>query len=142
MTDIIAKYYFIALDNCYTLPRTRADLMQHPAFAGLETDTQGNPCVWLNEYADEAGNVWDSYWSCQCDDDGVSPYASHWSATCAPNQSDQAYRLWERLPEKGDKEGEAAYLAELETMKKKRQSALRAQGDEFFKKIGLDNAFG
>lgn len=87
--------------------KTRADLMTHPAFAGLETDTSGNPCVWHNEYADEEGNQWQNNWSCQCDDEGVEPHASNWNPICDKwhedgSPADEAYLLWESLPEVGE----------------------------------------
>ena len=71
---------------------TRADLMQHPAFVDLDTDSCGNPCIWENLYFD-AGNDWRSTWSCQCDDDGVEPYESNF----LPGQ--EFYDLWNSLPE-------------------------------------------
>lgn len=92
--------------------RTRADLMDHPAFAHLETDSDGNPCVWENEYscpcsADPA-TAWESAWSCQCDDKcpvcgkSISPFNSDWIAAggdaCVGNAP---YDIWVSLPEAG-----------------------------------------
>jgi hypothetical protein len=94
---------FLATDGTAVLPVTRADLMKHPAFADLETDTSGNPCVWENHY-DSGAATWKDAWSCQCDDDGYEPYDSIWLARCTrwhPDGSpaDAAYYLWEALPE-------------------------------------------
>lgn len=125
MTDPIT---FTAIDGSTVTPRTRADLMQHPAFADLETDTEGNPCVWENVYTCECrpikSTIWVSNWSCQCDEDcglcgkSYAPSHSEWLPDCTAwtedgSPTDEAYRLWERLPEKGDKEGEAVYCAML-----------------------------
>lgn len=87
--------------------KTRADLMTHPAFAGLETDSSGNPCVWDNFYEDEKLGSWVSAWSCQCDDDGVEPYDSVWIPP------EEFYELWERLPE-ADMPLDAAQRHEIE----------------------------
>lgn len=62
---------------------------------GTDVDTSGNPCVWLNYYRDEDGASWQDTWSCQCDDDGYSPYRSEWLGP-----EDQAeIALWESLPD-------------------------------------------
>ncbi|KAB2922702.1 MAG: hypothetical protein F9K30_12060 [Dechloromonas sp.] len=87
--------------------KTRADLMRHPAFAALDlnTDGDGNPCVWENHYSCRACTSeqvdWTDTWSCQCDDecpecgDAISPYRSKWVGP-----SDPVFRpLWEGLPE-------------------------------------------
>lgn len=104
---------FTAVDGSTVTPITRADLMTHPAFADLGQDTDGNPCVWENCYADESGAYWSSNWSCQCDDDGFEPYASNWLPHCAQynedgTPDDDAYRLWESLPEAGSPEAQKA----------------------------------
>jgi hypothetical protein len=81
--------------------KTRADLMSHPDFKDLDTDTSGNPCVWRNYYhvrrEDNSVSAWSSDWSCQCDDDGIEPYESDW----LPTGGDESIDLWESLPEKG-----------------------------------------
>jgi hypothetical protein len=81
--------------------KTRADLMSHPDFKDLETDTNGNPCVWRNHYyvrgMDNSVSAWTSNWSCQCDEDGYSPHESDW----LPSGGDESYLLWEGLPEAG-----------------------------------------
>ena len=88
---------------------TRADLMKHESFADLEKDSEGNPCVWLNQYRCDCGEEWDSPWSCQCDDEcgrcgkDRSPDESDW---LGPNDRD-ALALWENLPEAGSEEGNA-----------------------------------
>jgi hypothetical protein len=75
--------------------RTRADLMLREAWRGMETDTSGNPCVWLNFYADEENRTWTDTWSCQCDDDGSAPYHSDWIGP----QDEAEIILWENLPD-------------------------------------------
>lgn len=75
--------------------RNRADLMTRPAWRGMETDTVGNPCVWLNYYCDEEGREWEDPWSCICDDDGFSPYESEWIGPADAAE----IALWESLPE-------------------------------------------
>lgn len=84
-----------------TTYRTRADLMAHPAFADLNTDSDGNPCVWLNTYkCPDCGAEWEDRWSSQCDDD-----CGECGTTCAPEESlwngpdDDARDMWESLPE-------------------------------------------
>jgi hypothetical protein len=79
--------------------KTRADLMTHPAFAGLDVDTSGNPCVWRNHYEDQDHGSWSSVWSCQCDDDDIEPSYSEWLPE--GEEGDEVYRLWESLPEAG-----------------------------------------
>ena len=75
--------------------RTRADLADLPGWDNLEVDSSGNPCVWRNLY--ENGRAyWVSYWSCQCEDDGVSPYHSEWVGPEDPVQQE----VWDLLPEK------------------------------------------
>lgn len=84
---------------------TRVDLMQHPDFADLGTDGDGNPRVWENEYyCGDCGpdqSIWSSEWSCQCDDEcsscgnSVGVTNSIWIGP-----DDEALRaLWESLPE-------------------------------------------
>ena len=75
--------------------KTRADLMRRPAWKELDTDSCGNPCVWLNHYEDEMGRHWDDVWSCQCDYDGISPYESEWIGP----EDEAEIALWESLPE-------------------------------------------
>ena len=89
------------------LMRTRADLTELPGFSALAVDTTGNPCVWRNLHAcdclDGPQSVWESDWSCQCDDEcpgcGVScsPYDSIWLGPA----DDELRALWETLPEAG-----------------------------------------
>lgn len=86
--------------------RTRADLMSQVAYAALNTDTEGNPCVWLNHYACGCGHEWSDDWSCQCDDEcgqcgkDSSPHDSDW---LGPVEA-AAQALWENLPEAGSPE--------------------------------------
>lgn len=76
--------------------KSRADLCTIEGFDSLETDTSGNPCVWLNHY-NPGTEYWCSAWSCQCDDDGIEPYFSEWIGP-----ADSTLRaLWEALPEAG-----------------------------------------
>ncbi len=60
--------------------------MAHPAFADLNTDSDGNPCVWENHYhCDQSSGVpsmWSDIWSCQCDDECPDCIRS-----CEPEQS-------------------------------------------------------
>lgn len=94
--------------------RTRADLMNHASFAALYTDSEGNPCVWLNYYRCECGNEWDSAWSCQCDEEcgecgkDYSPYNSDW---LGPIEA-AAQTIWDNLPEAGSPEGDAEIAKE------------------------------
>lgn len=87
---------------------TRADLMAHPAFAHMNTDSDGNPCVWANHYrcdhmgdTDDEPESWQDFWSCQCDDDcpicgrDCEPEESVWIGPEAPD----LVALWESLPE-------------------------------------------
>lgn len=88
-----------------TTYKTRADLMQHPAFAELGTDTSGNPCVWENYYScrvcSSEQEDWSDVWSCQCDDEcpdcgrACEPEESVW---IGPEDAD-LQKLWESLPE-------------------------------------------
>lgn len=115
---------FTAIDGSTVTPRTRADLMKHPAFADLGTDTEGNPCVWQNEYSCQSCTSeqidWADEWSCGCDDEcpkcgkSHSPNDQTWLPNCDIFGPEKL--LWQALPEKGDKEGEAAYLAKLESI--------------------------
>jgi hypothetical protein len=82
---------------------TRADLMRHPAFADLESDSCGNPCVWDNHYhCPDCGECWSSPWSCKCDEDcpncdaATQPEKSDWLGPA----NDAQRMLWEALPEK------------------------------------------
>lgn len=83
---------------------TRADLplLFPDEFGHLDQDSEGNPCVWRNEYQhqhkDGTFDEWTSEWSCQCDDDGVEPVRSVWIGT----QNVGLRALWERLPEAGE----------------------------------------
>lgn len=70
--------------------RTRADLLTRPAWRGMETDTAGNPCVWMNYY-----EGFEEAWSCQCDFDGEAPSDSDW---VGPTDAAEI-ALWESLPE-------------------------------------------
>lgn len=98
---------FIAVDGSTVTPITRADLMQHPAFAGLDTDNEGNPCVWQNGYTCQTCTSeqidWTDDWSCSCDDDcpncgkSHSPHDQQWLADSEVHGD--AYCLWESLPE-------------------------------------------
>jgi hypothetical protein len=75
--------------------KTRADLFNRPSrkTLDLEKDSNGNPCVWLNFYRDAADRCYREPWSCQCDDDGLSPFDSGWIGP-----DDQAeVALWESL---------------------------------------------
>lgn len=86
---------------------TRADLMHHPAFAGLDDDTCGNPIVWENSYeCPDCGAHWFDAWSCGCDDEcpncagtSVSPYRQDWLPAGKADTEDPAYALWLALPE-------------------------------------------
>ena len=73
---------------------TRINLAEHPAFRDLKTDTDGRPCVWRNHY-ERNGDEWSDDWSCQCEDDGVEPYASEWVGPLDWRLID----LWDSLPE-------------------------------------------
>jgi hypothetical protein len=75
--------------------RTRADLMTRPEWRGMETDTVGNPCVWMNYYRNDDGMEWEDPWSCMCDDDDVSPHDSDW---IGPSDAAEI-ALWESLNE-------------------------------------------
>ena len=110
---------FTAVDGSTVTPRTRADLMKHPAFAGLNTDTEGNPCVWLNEYTCADHGSWNDDWSCECDDQcpiceaDHSPNNGTWLPMCLithddGSPADAAYMLWESLPEAGSPEADKA----------------------------------
>lgn len=103
---------YTAIDGSTVTPKTRADLMKHRAFVGMDRDTEGNPIVWENSYECACGEVWDSDWSCGCDDDcpecgaDHSPVGSDWLAHCESwtedgTPDDDAYRLWLSLPEAG-----------------------------------------
>lgn len=141
-----------------TAYKTRADLMLHPAFAalGLNTDSDGNPCVWRNLYEHEcpergdAESAWEDVWSCQCDDecpecgDAISPYRSEWIGPCDP-----VFRLlWEGLPE-ADGQGwgaslfpdDAPAVFDLSPEENAAFDAKAAQQREFFRASGLPPAF-
>lgn len=77
--------------------RDRSDLLARPAWRGMETDTAGNPCVWMNYYRNDEGQEWEDCWSCQCDDDGYSPYESEWLGPTDPAE----ILLWESLQDAG-----------------------------------------
>lgn len=89
--------------------RTRADLMHLGGFRDLDTDSDGNPCVWENHYVhvdpetDLVTERWTDCWSCQCDDEdpvtgrSVSPEESVWIGPEHPVLKE----LWDRLPEEG-----------------------------------------
>lgn len=90
---------------------TRADLLDCQAWAHMDADSSGNPCVWRNLYACDCSEglrcAWESDWSCQCDDEcpvcgaSVSPVESVW---IGPSTA-LARAFWECLPESG---GEAS----------------------------------
>lgn len=119
---------FTAIDGTTITPRTRADLVTHPAFAHLSVDSDGNPCVWRNYYTCRSCTSeqidWSDDWSCQCDDDCPNCHTTHeaddfeWIATTTGKPEDgllgcEAYHLWESLPEAGAApEFGAATLAE------------------------------
>lgn len=99
---------FINIHGKADVAHTRADLMRHPAFAGLDTDSDGNPRVWLNSYTCQSCTSeqidWTDTWSCGCDDDCPQCGASHsptdqqWLPACEVHGPE--YCLWESLPEK------------------------------------------
>jgi len=104
---------FTAVDGSTVTPRTRADLMKHPAFAGLRTDTEGNPCVWMKSHScDDCDEEWDDDWSCECDDEcpkcgaGIAPHESQWLPDCP--EDGPIYDLWFDLPEAGSPEADKA----------------------------------
>lgn len=72
--------------------RDRADLTSRPAWRGMDTDTSGNPLVWLNYY-----DGYEDVWSCQCDVDDEPPLESEWVGPADPAE----ILLWESLPEAG-----------------------------------------
>lgn len=90
-------------------PATRADLMQRPAWADMETDTSGNPLVWRNSYACDDGHhmeEWHMDWSCQCDDDcgvcgaSIAPtYAGEATSRWIGPEDHAEIALWESLPD-------------------------------------------
>lgn len=108
---------FVTTYGATVTPTTRADLMAHPAFASLNTDTDGNPCVWRLEYecehvgtSAEEPVTWTQDWSCLCDDTcavcgaSVEPVGADWLPVCekwteSGVPDDSAYRLWRDLPE-------------------------------------------
>lgn len=126
---------FTGNDGSTVSPLTRAALMQHPAFAGLNTDTEGNPCVWRNSYTCRSCTSeqidWTDDWSCGCDDEcpncgeSHSPHDQQWLAKCDANGF--VGKLWENLPEAGSLEaeyvqGEAA-MAEHNAERDRRETA-------------------
>lgn len=75
------------------------DLMR---FGDCTTDSDGNPCVWLNRYECGCGETWDDRWSCQCNDRCPSC-----DAECEPIESvfcadvpNQLAQLWEAISSK------------------------------------------
>lgn len=105
---------FITVDGSTVTPRTRADLIAHPAFADLGTDGDGNPCVWRNSYTCQGCTSeqidWQDDWSCQCEDacpncgKDHSPESSAWIAEGTDQPLNPAFVLWESLPEAGSPE--------------------------------------
>lgn len=85
--------------------KTRCDLMQLPEFADLDTDSDGNPCVWENHYSCRDCTSeqidWSSNWSCQCNDE--CPHCGNEIELCDSvwiGPTDDVLRsLWESLPE-------------------------------------------
>lgn len=95
---------------------TRADLMKIPAFADLDVDSCGNPCVWENDYehrdcdaiSDDEDSpeapTWTDIWSCQVDSEcpecgyDISPTESIWIGPEDPDLKE----LWDDLPEAGE----------------------------------------
>lgn len=84
---------------------TRADLA---VFGWLDTDGDGNPCVWESHYRCDGGvdepthdAEWSGEWSCQSDDQcpvcgrSVSPHTS----TFIPKLPPALEALWRALPE-------------------------------------------
>lgn len=86
---------------------TRASLSLFPAFANLDMDTAGNPCVWRNSYSCRECTSeqidWSSDWSCQCNDAcpncgaEIEPTHSEWIGPTTLI----LVSLWEQLPEAG-----------------------------------------
>lgn len=85
--------------------QSRADLLSHASFSALSTDSDGNPCVWLNHYACDCGNEWSDAWSCQCDDECsecgscISPTECDWLGPIDATE----LAIWENLPEAGER---------------------------------------
>lgn len=89
--------------------RTRADLMEVAGFRDLDVDSDGNPCVWQNQYrhvdpdSDRVIATWNDAWSCQCDDEcpetgiAITPEESTWIGPEHPVLKE----LWDRMPEAG-----------------------------------------
>lgn len=110
---------FTAVDGSTVTPRTRADLMKHPGFAGLNVDSEGNPCVWRNSYSCQSCTSeqidWQDDWSCECDDDcpacgkSQSPTHSDWLPDAAPGA--HWYFTWRSLPEAGSQQAAATPIA-------------------------------
>lgn len=85
--------------------KTRDELMQHAAFAHLNTDSDGNPCVWENHFTCRTCTSeqvdWTDIWSCQCGSEcpqcGIEhePCESIWIGPEDP----ELRALWESLPE-------------------------------------------
>lgn len=109
---------------------TRADLMQHPAFAGADTDFNGNPIVWINHYScpsstteqDDWVDSWSSGISNNCQNCGKAhaPYKSDWVGPDNP----YLRRLWQALPEAVGKPPKAEQWtpSQIEAMKDQNMS--------------------
>ena len=87
---------------------TRADLLARSAWAHMDADSSGNPCVWRNHYVcwcgdDGLDTCWADSWSCLCDDEcpscgrSISPVHSEWIGPSGL----MARAFWEALPEAG-----------------------------------------
>lgn len=82
--------------------KNRAALMQRPAWSNLDTDSCGNPCVWLKTYHCVCGAAWSDEWSCLCDDrcpncDSPNSCDEH-PMWIGPIDADEV-NLWASLPE-------------------------------------------
>ncbi|MFG6080492.1 hypothetical protein ACEUZ9_001096 [Paracoccus litorisediminis] len=90
----------------------RADLMKLPGFAGLNVDSDGNPCVWSNQYVCDDDGAFPDDWSCQCDSecpDCGSDYSPVESVWIGPKDR-ISKGLWGTLPEAGDKNARPATI--------------------------------
>ena len=62
-----------------------AHILSHPEFAVLPKDSDGNPCVYQNDYeCDNSHDLqcWSDSWSCSCDD-----HCPVCGTACAPVES-------------------------------------------------------
>lgn len=81
---------------------TRADLFKFEAFQDLQTDSSGNPTVWLNTYVCQSCEErWEDAWSCGCNDRcpscdaEIEPVSSEWIGP----SSAFLKNLWDLLPD-------------------------------------------